>query len=110
MEKSYVVASIFKTKQLHFRENFVTLEECNVISKLLQKEYDNKNLKVCIIDAIDSDYFKILNGIIFLNKEKNIDLQDIEQRYQGYVPNIDFLLNLWNDKFILKIIRELRGI
>ena len=109
MEKSYVIASIFKTKHLHFRENFVTLKECNVISRLLQKEYNNRNINVCITNAIDNDYFKVFNGIIVLNKDKNIDLQSIEQRYQGYVSNFDILLELWNDEFILKNLEELRG-
>lgn len=109
MEKSYVIASIFKTKHLHFRESFVTLKECNVISVLLQKEYNNRNINVCITNDIDNNYFKVLNGIIVLNKDKNIDLQSIEQRYQGYIPNIDVLLNLWNDEFILKILKELRS-
>lgn len=109
MEKSYVIASIFKTKHLHFRESFVTLKECNVISVLLQKEYNNRNINVCITSDIDNNYFKVLNGIIVLNKDKNIDLQSIEQRYQGYIPNIDVLLNLWNHEFILKILKELRS-
>lgn len=109
MEKSYVIASIFKTKHLHFRENFVTLKECNVISRLLQKEYNNRNINVCITNAIDNDYFKVFNGIIVLNKDKKIDLQSIEQRYQGYVSNFDILLELWNDEFVLKNLKELRG-
>lgn len=80
-----------------------------MISSLLQREYNNRNINVCITNDIDNDYFKVLNGIAVLNKDKNIDLQNIEQRYQGYIPNIDILVNLWNDEFILKNLKELRG-
>ena len=48
MEKSYVVAAILWTKYLKFRESFVTLEECNIVSRLLQKKYNEVDMNVCI--------------------------------------------------------------
>lgn len=108
LEKSYVIASIFVTKQLYLRENFVTIEECNEISNILQKRYNEKNLNVCIIDNIDPEYFTITDGVITLNKNKNVDVQSIKQRYQGYIPNIDILLVLWDNKFILENIKMLK--
>lgn len=108
MEKSYVVAAILCTKYLHMRENFVTLEECSEISDLLQKEYNKKNQNVCITREIDNEYFKVSDGIIIINKEKNIDLKSVETRYKGYIPNIDILLTLWNEEFILNALRKIR--
>lgn len=108
MEKSYVIATILKTKNLHFKENFVTSNEGNLITKLLQKEYNNRNLNVCITSTIDFDYFEVSDELIIPNKKRNIALQDIEQRYTGYVPNIDILLILWDEKFILENLKKLK--
>lgn len=108
MEKSFVIAAVLKTKQLHFGQNFVLLEECNVISNLLQKEYNKKYLNVCITDTIDSEYFKVEEGVIFINKERGYDMESIETRYQGYCSNIDILVTLWNDRFILEELKAMR--
>lgn len=106
MEKSYVVAAILWTKYLKFRESFVTLEECNIVSRLLQKKYNEVDMNVCITNVIDSDYFKVEEGIITINKVKNIDLQSIQYRYQGYIFNIDILITLWDENFILRSLRN----
>lgn len=100
MEKSYIVAAILCTKDKKFRKGFVTIEEANCISALVQKEFNRKNLNVCIIDNIDKDYFEIIDGVIIINSHKNLDLNSIQQRYQGYVPNLNILLTLWDDTFI----------
>ncbi len=106
MEKSYVVAAILWTKYLNFRESFVTFEECNIVSHLLQKKYNEVDMNVCITNVIDSDYFKVEEGIITINKVKNIDLQSIQYRYQGYISNIDILITLWDENFILRSLRN----
>lgn len=109
MEKSYVVASILATKQRYLNQSFVTSEECNQISNILQKRYNEENLNVCIMDDIDLGYFNIVDGVITLNKSKNIDIESIKQRYQGYIPNINILLLVWDNKFILENLRILKA-
>lgn len=63
-------------------------------------------MNVCITNVIDSDYFKVEEGIITINKVKNIDLQSIQYRYQGYISNIDILITLWDENFILRSLRS----
>lgn len=107
MEKSYIVAAILCTKEKNFRKRFVTIEEANCIGDLVQREFNRKNLNVCIIDNIDKDYFEIIDGVIVINSHNNFDLNSIQQRYQGYVPNLNILLTLWDDIFITASLNKL---
>lgn len=52
--------------------------------------------------------FEVSDELIIPNKKRNIALQDIEQRYTGYVPNIDILLILWDEKFILENYKKIK--
>lgn len=103
MEKSYVVAAILHTKNKKKRENHVTIEEVNGVANVLQKEYNKKDLNVCITDVIDEEYFKSQENIIVINKEKGLSLDSIRQRYQGYI-SYNILTVLWNEAFIIEAI------
>ena len=103
MEKSYVVAAILHTKNKKKRENHVTIEEVNGVANVLQKEYNKKDLNVCITDVIDEEYFKRQEDIIVINKEKGLSLDSIRQRYQGYI-SYNILTVLWNEAFITEAI------
>lgn len=103
MEKSYVVAAILHTKNKKKRENHVTIEEVNGVANVLQKEYNKKDLNVCITDVIDEEYFKSQENIIVINKEKGLSLDSIRQRYQGYI-SYKILTVLWNEAFITEAI------
>ena len=103
MEKSYVVAAILHTKNKKKRENHVTIEEVNGVANVLQKEYNKKDLNVCITDVIDEEYFKSQENIIVINKEKGLSLDSIRQRYQGYI-SYNILTVLWNEAFITEAI------
>lgn len=105
MEKSYIIASIMKTKNKFYKKSYVTKEECNALTQIFMREYSNNNLSVCITDEIDSDYFKVTNDIIILNDGRTI--ADIEERFQAYI-SIDHLMILWNDKFILEKLGEIK--
>ena len=107
MEKSYVVAAILCIKNRKLKKEFVTIEEVNTISNLLQTKYNNKNLDVCITDTIDDEYFEVINDIIVINNKNGFTQQSIEQRYQGYITNIDILLTLWDEEFITESLKSI---
>jgi len=110
MEKSYVLASIFLTKHLHFREEFVTLEECNVISNALQQEFNKKDLDAIITDTIDNEYYKIVDDVIFINKKNGFDLESLMHRYQGYLlSRTRVVMTLWDDNFMLQQLKKMRN-
>lgn len=107
IEKSYVVAAILHTKNKKKRENHVTIEEVNGVANVLQKEYNKKDLNVCITDVIDEEYFKREEDIIVINKDKGLSLESIRQRYQGYIPN-NVLTVLWDEEIIIDAISKVK--
>lgn len=108
LQESYVIATIMKTKDKYLKEQFATFKEVNIIKSMLQNEFNKKNLDVCITSTIEREFFTIHDNVIFLNKERNVRIKDIEGRYKGYCPNIDILIVLWNEKLILDSILELK--
>ncbi len=108
MGKTYVVASIMKTKSKHFNENFVTYEELNCISNELQKKYNEKNIPVCIVEGYNRSYF-VYNEVILLNKLNDVaTIEGIENRYKGFCPSLDVLKILWDDKYILSLLIDIK--
>lgn len=108
MKESYVIATIIKTKDKYLKEQFTNFKEVNTIRNILQNEFNKNNLDVCIISGIERDFFTIYDNVIFLNKERNVRIKDIEERYKGYCPNIDIMLVLWNEELIFNSILEMK--
>lgn len=108
MESSYVIASIMRSKRLHYIEEFVTFKEFNLVRDELQKEFNKKNISVCITNEIDRDYFNITGDVYVL--ANGVTLKKVENRYQGYCPSIEALNILWDDKKITKYVQRIKTI
>lgn len=104
LEKSYIVASILNFKNKYLNEDFVTFEELNYISNQIQKQINEQKLNAVILDNIDSDYFEISN-VIIANRSKDISLESLIARYQGYL-DLNLLLIIWNDERIFNYLSE----
>lgn len=104
IEKSYIVAIMMAIKEKYFHEKYVKISECNRLKEILIKELEKKKVDAIIMDDnIDEEYFIVQDNIIFLNKENNINIDDIKSRYQGFLP-IEILNIIWNIDYLYKFI------
>lgn len=108
LEKSYIVASILNFKNKYLNEDFVTFQELNYISNQIQKQINEQKLNAVILDNIDSDYFEISN-VIIANRSKDISLESLIARYQGYL-DLNLLLIIWNDERLFNYLSEFMSI
>ena len=60
----YIVDFVIDVKKKKFNECFVTLEEINIISQLIQKRIEKSNLSVKVTEVFFRKNFNIVNGII----------------------------------------------
>ena len=100
IEKSYVLASIFKVKIEVFKQFFVTCEELNEITRLIQKRFNEDNVNAVITDEIDSEYYEF-NEVYVINKKEDKNIIDILNRFLGSCHKIEILSYIWDEKFIL---------
>lgn len=100
IEKSYVLASIFRVKMNEFRESFVTCEELNEITRLIQKRFNDDNINAIIVDEIDYEYYEF-NEVYVINKKEDKNIIDILNRFFGSCHQIEILSYIWDEKFIL---------
>ena len=106
LENGYVVASIMVSKYKLFGEAFVTWKELNYIINELQKEYNEKDINVCIITSIDEGYFDV-GGAREVITLKDRSINDVEHRYKLFV-NVNISKILWDDNFISKKLMEFK--
>lgn len=108
LEKSFVIASIMCSKNKHLGETFVTTREGNIIQNKLIKEFNKKDMSVCITDKIDTRYFKVNDDVIVMNEDNGIDLQFIKDRYTEYISSLEIAKVLWDDIFIFNCVNEIK--
>ena len=100
IEKSYVLASIFNVKINIFKQSFVTCEELNQITWLIQKRFNEDNLHAVITDEIDYEYYEF-NGVYVINKKEDKNIIDVLNRFLGACYHPEILSYIWNEEFIL---------
>lgn len=103
IEKSYIIASIIKTKKKYLDSSFVTYDELNYITMELQNKFNISKTNVIITEKINN-YFYNLGEVISL--KPNISIEGIEVSF--YCPFTEVLSIVWDDGFICKQLIELR--
>lgn len=106
MTKDFIAASIIIVKNTHYREDFATISEINVVSNALQQRFNDEGINIIITDGIDQEYFFVYSSVCI--KKINKTMEDLKNRYQGYGVPFDALTILYDEDFILECIDELR--
>lgn len=99
--KSYMLASIMKTKIKYFQDGCVTDRELNVLTNAMQKRFNEANFNVIITEDINYSDFENIGLMYVINDRYRQTIEDIEATYQAYLP-LDILAMIWDEKFILK--------
>ncbi len=99
--KSYMLASIMKTKIKYFQDGCVTDRELNVLTNAMQKRFNEFNIKAIITEDINYSDFENIGLMYVINDRYRQTIEDIEANYQAYLP-LDILAMIWDEKFILK--------
>ena len=95
LDKGFIVTMLLTVKTNYFNESFVTLHECNTVIQELINKLDKSNSGIYITDDLDNEYFEIISDVIVINRNKDIDLNGIFERYLGCLPsNIFYELNM----------------
>lgn len=100
IEKSYVLASIFRVKINFFKQFFVTSEELNEITWLIQKRFNDNDVNAVITDDIDFEYYQF-NEVYVINKMEDKNIIDVLNRFLGSCHQPEILSYIWDEKFIL---------
>lgn len=92
IQTGYIADAIIETKKKKFNDEFTTVEEVSIITKILEQQFLKKQLSVGIVDTYFDVYFEISNGVITKidketdslkqciigkNKEETIEIQNI---------------------------------
>lgn len=96
MERSSVIASIIKVKQLYLKKNFATFREINFLQSELQRKFNEMKLNICITDEINDKYFTIIDDFVIANS----DMTTIEVIYKGCCPSVEVNNILWDHHFM----------
>lgn len=107
LNRSHVVATIMKTKDKHYDEQFVTIRECNLIISLLKEKFNEEKVNVVILDHIDKYHFKIINGRIVPNDKNNISVEDIKKTYWCNDSTNKIANIIWDDSLIHNYLNEI---
>lgn len=99
--KSYMLASIMKTKIKYFQDAIVTDRELNVLTNAMQKRFNEFNINVIITEDINYSDFENIGLMYVINDRYRQTIYDIEKTYQAHLP-LDILAMIWDEKFILK--------
>lgn len=99
--KSYMLASIMKTKIKYFQDAIVTDRELNVLTNAMQKRFNEYNIKAIITEDINYNDFENIGLMYVINDRWRTTIEDIEKKYQAHLP-LDILSMIWDEKFILK--------
>lgn len=99
--KSYMLASIMKTKIKYFKDGCVTDRELNVLTNAMQKRFNEANFNVIITEDINYTDFENIGLMYVINDRYTTTIEDIEANYQAHLP-LDILAMIWDEKFILK--------
>ena len=99
--KSYMLASIMKTKIKYFQDAIVTDRELNVLTNAMQKRFNEFNIKAIITEDINYNDFENIGLMYVINDRYTATIEDIEASYQAHLP-LDILTMIWDEKFILK--------
>lgn len=101
LERTFVVLSIMNVKIKYFNEDFVTLSECNAVTKQLKSRLIESKIGIIITDEINRDYFDI-NGEIILKK---VNIEDIQEAnfINPIIANVIF-----DEKFIYNCLCEIK--
>ena len=99
--KSYMLASIMKTKIKYFQDGCVTDRELNVLTNAMQKRFNEFNIKAIITEDINYSDFENIGLMYVINDRYRQTIEDIEANYQAHLP-LDILAMIWDEKFILK--------
>ena len=99
--KSYMLASIMKTKIKYFKDGCVTDRELNVLTNAMQKRFNEFNINAIITEDINYTDFENIGLMYVINDRWRQTIYDIEKTYQAHLP-LDILSMIWNEKFILK--------
>lgn len=99
--KSYMLASIMKTKIKYFQDAIVTDRELNVLTNAMQKRFNEFNINAIITEDINYTDFENIGLMYVINDRYSTTIEDIEATYQAHLP-LDILAMIWDEKFILK--------
>lgn len=64
LQNGYIADAIMQVRKKKFNEEFTTLEEVEIIKKVLEKRIEEKKLNIKFVDGYFERYFNITNGII----------------------------------------------
>ena len=64
IQTGYIADAIIETKKKKFNDEFTTVEEVSIITKILEQQFLKKQLSVGIVDTYFDVYFEISNGVI----------------------------------------------
>ncbi|MFQ6723821.1 MAG: hypothetical protein ACLRFE_00620 [Clostridia bacterium] len=101
VSKSYMLASIMKTKMKYFQDAIVTDRELNVLTNAMQKRFNEFNIKAIITEDVDNVCFEFRGDSYFISDKYGYTIEDVKDKYQAYLP-LDILAMIWDEKFILK--------
>lgn len=99
--KSYMLASIMKTKIKYFKDGCVTDRELNVLTNAMQKRFNESNINAIITEDINYSDFENIGLMYVINDRYTATIEDIEASYQAHLP-LDILTMIWDENFILK--------
>lgn len=103
--KSYMLASIMKTKIKYFQDAIVTDRELNVLTNAMQKRFNEFNINAIITEDINYTDFENIGLMYVINDRWSQTIYDIEKTYQAHLP-LDILSMIWDEKFILKCLTK----
>lgn len=102
IDMSYIITSVMEVKSKYLMEDFVKFSEINFIKMSLNEQLRKKDMY--INSEIDTDYFFVYGGVIFLNYHNHVTLGTVCKQFEQYIC-ID---GLWSEEFICRKLLEFR--
>lgn len=100
LQTGYIADAIMETKKKRFNEDFTTVEEVNIIKKLMQNRIQQKNLNVKFVDAFFERYFDIINGVITKADKETPSLKP-------YISDMEIRETVYDEHFIYLCLCEI---
>lgn len=69
----YIIDTIIKVKNKRFNENFITLEELEVIKKLIEKRMAKNNVSIIFSEMFSKRNFTLINNVLIKLNEKKLE-------------------------------------
>lgn len=85
----YIIDSILKVKNKRFNENFTTLEELEVIKKLIERRIIKNNISIKFTELFSKKNFSLINNILFKTNTK--ELEYISDNIMGLIYDENFI-------------------